>query len=432
MATTTAMVQPPRPPGPPPSRIVNRANRPPPPKGPRPPPQRISSKRSSNDDSNATAPRPQKKRSTGEVMLMRPRVLRDVNVFLKKLQIGQGTYGSVFMGMDKETKEVVALKRINTEQEENGFPITAIREVTTLKALKHPNVVTLKEIVTSKEQGEIPKNVFMVFEYLEYDLTGILETPEIRLTQDHIKSWTKQLLAGVHYMHINKILHRDLKASNLLINRKGELKIADWGLARSWNKEMKRLTNRVITLWYRPPELLLGCTEYDTKIDMWSVGCIVAEMFRRGGFLKGSNEASQLDIIFHTCGHPTSEEWPNIHKTCPLWKNFEPPLGEAMPSKLHHILKQSATNASWMTNNAVDLIEKLLTHNPAERWSAKESLSAEYFFENPMVKPAENLLMNFNVTSVHEWEARKKQEQVMAQRRKQMQAMAGQAKPKNF
>ena len=84
-----------------------------------------------------------------------------------------------------------------------------------------------------KEQGAIPKNVFMVFEYLEYDLTGVLETPEIRISQDHVKSWSQQLLGGVHYMHTNKVIHRDLKASNLLINRKGELKIPDWGLARS-------------------------------------------------------------------------------------------------------------------------------------------------------------------------------------------------------
>ena len=143
----------------------------------------------------------------------------------------------------------------------------------------------------------------MVFEYLEYDLTGVLETPEIRLNQDHIKSWSQQLLSGVHYMHTNRIIHRDLKASNLLINRKGELKIADLGLARSWNPEMKRLTNKVITLWYRPPELLLGTHVYSPKIDMWSVGCIVAEMFRRAAFLKGSSDASQLDLIFRTMGH---------------------------------------------------------------------------------------------------------------------------------
>ena len=141
----------------------------------------------------------------------------------------------------------------------------------------------------------------MVFEYLEFDLTGIIETPEIKLTQDHVKSWSKQLLSGVHYMHVNKIIHRDLKSSNLLINRKGELKIADWGLARSWNPEMRRLTNRVITLWCRPPELLLGAVEYTPKIDMWSVGCIIAEMFRRGGLLKGSNESTRKFLCVTIC-----------------------------------------------------------------------------------------------------------------------------------
>lgn len=329
------------------------------------------------------------------------------------------------MGKDRDSGEIVALKRINTEQEENGFPITAIREVKILKALHHVNIVKLKEIVTSKEQGEqgeIPKNVFMVFEYLEFDLTGILETPEIRLTQDHIKSWSQQLLQGVHYMHTNKVIHRDLKASNILVNRKGELKIADWGLARSWNSEMKRLTNRVITLWYRPPELLLGCMDYTTKIDMWSVGCIVAEMFRRSGFLKGGNEATQLDLIFRTCGHPTREEWPDIHQKCRLWKNFEPSSSEArFPRKIREELTKHLPYPGWMTEHSKDLIDNLMTLNPDKRWSALDALDAEYFFETPIVKPANKLGMRFAVDSVHEWEARKKHEQMAAQRKAQLQ-----------
>ena len=265
----------------------------------------------------------------------------------------------------------------------------------------------------------------MVFEYSEYDLTGILETPDIRLSQDHIKSWSQQLLSGVHYMHTNRIIHRDLKASNLLINRKGELKIADWGLARSWNPEMKRLTNKVITLWYRPPELLLGCQVYSPKIDMWSVGCIVAEMFRRTAFLKGSSDPTQLDLIFRMLGHPTTKAWPNIHKVCPLWKKYEPQRGETvLPSKLRENLKKGVPHPSWMTDHAMDLIGKLLEYNPEERWSAHRALTAEYFFENPLVKPAEKLSMKFGVDSVHEWEARKKHEVIMAQRREQMQAMS--------
>lgn len=311
----------------------------------------------------------------------------------------------------------MALKRINTEQEANGFPITALREVKILKALTHDNIVTLKEIVTSKDQTEIPKNVFMVFEYLEYDLTGVLETPDIRLSQDHVKSWSQQLLNGVHYMHKNRILHRDLKASNLLINKKGELKIADWGLARSWNPEMKRLTNCVITLWYRPPELLLGTHNYSPKIDMWSVGCIIAEMFRRTAFLKGSSDPSQLELIFRALGHPSMESWPNINKMCPLWKNYEPKAGEAFPNRLRDTLKKGLPHPGWMTTHAMELIEGLLEYNPDKRWSADQGLLAEYFFENPMVKPAEKLSMKLGVDSVHEWEARRKHEATMAKKR---------------
>lgn len=269
------------------------------------------------------------------------------------------------------------------------------------------------------DSGDIPKNVFMVFEYLEYDLTGIIETKEINIALDHVKSWSHQLLKGVQYMHINKIVHRDLKASNLLINRRGELKIADWGLARSWNPEMNRLTNRVITLWYRPPELLLGCTNYSTKIDMWSVGCVIAEMFRRGGLLKGTNESHQLDLIFKMMGHPSTADWPNIHTMCPLWKNYEPRDGEeGLPRRLRDELKSRLPTVAmnWMTPHALDMIENLLVHNPDKRWSAAQALTAEWFFDTPMVKPASKLNMQFGVESAHEWEAKKKYKEMLAKR----------------
>lgn len=353
------------------------------------------------------------------VCLKAPAVMRDATAFQKMHQVGEGTYGSVFVGADKVNGEIAALKRINTEAEENGFPITAIREVKILKALSHENIVLLKEIVTSKDSGDIPKNVFMVFEYLEYDLTGILDTKEIKFTADHIKSWSNQLLKGCHYMHVNQIVHRDLKASNLLINRRGELKIADWGLARSWNPEMNRLTNRVITLWYRPPELLLGCTKYSTKIDMWSVGCIIAEMFLRGGLLKGSNESHQLDLIFKAMGHPSTADWPKIHTMCPLWKNYAPSNGdECFPRRLRDELKNRLPTVAipWMTPHALDMIDNLLVHNPDKRWSAADALTAEWFFDTPMVKPASKLNMQFGVDSAHEWEAKKKYKEMLAQR----------------
>jgi serine/threonine protein kinase len=229
-------------------------------------------------------------------------------------------------------------------------------------------------------------------------------------------------------MHTNKVIHRDLKASNLLINKRGELKIADWGLARSWNSEMKRLTNRVITLWYRPPELLLGYAEYTPKIDMWSVGCIIAEMFRRTGFLKGATEATQLDLIFRTCGTPTAENWPDLPKKGRLWKNFEPGPGDKRyPRRIREALKANLANPKWMTDNAVDIIDKLMTLDPEKRWSAEQALDADYFFENPIVKPAHKLSMKFAVSSMHEWECREKHRKVMAQRKAQ--ASNGGARP---
>eukprot|EP00557_Chaetoceros_sp_GSL56_P011515 CAMPEP_0176487196 /NCGR_PEP_ID=MMETSP0200_2-20121128/5989_1 /TAXON_ID=947934 /ORGANISM="Chaetoceros sp., Strain GSL56" /LENGTH=462 /DNA_ID=CAMNT_0017883981 /DNA_START=149 /DNA_END=1537 /DNA_ORIENTATION=- len=351
-----------------------------------------------------------KGRKVGTIFIRKPVILRDVNVFKREHKVGEGTYGSVFMGSDKETGEVVALKRINTEQEENGFPITAIREVKILKALDHVNVVKLKEIVTSKEQSgqnEVPRNVYMVFEYHAYDLTGILQSSEIRITQDHIKSWSHQLLSGMHYIHTNRIIHRDLKCSNILISKSGELKIADWGLARSWNENMKQLTNGVVTRWYRPIELLLGAKEYSTKIDMWSVGCIIAELFRRDGLLKGGDsEASQLQLIFETCGHPNVNDWPDIRRLCPLWSVFEPRPGETpLPNRLSTVLKQRLSYPHWMTNNAIELIKNLLTYNPEKRWSAEQAIASGL---KPLVKEAHELSMKIGLDSVHELEIRKK------------------------
>lgn len=214
------------------------------------------------------------------------------------------------------------------------------------------------------------------------------------------------------------MIHRDLKASNLLINKRGELKIADWGLARSWNSEMKRLTNCVITLWYRPPELLLGYVDYTPKIDMWSVGCIVAEMFRRRGFLKGKDNAEQLEKIFKACGTPTAENWPDLPKRSRSWKSIEPGPGDTRyPRRIREALKESLPNPKWMTDNAVDLIDKLMTLYPEKRWSAEQALDADYFFEDPIVKPANKLSMKFTVSSMHEWEVKEKREMVVAQRK---------------
>ena len=170
--------------------------------------------------------------------------------------MGEGTYGQVYKARNKETGEIVALKRVRMDNEREGFPITAIREIKILKILNHKNIVCLKEIVTSKasEYNHGKGSIYMVMEFADHDLCGLTDAG-IRFTEAQIKCYMKQLLEGLAYCHKNRILHRDIKGSNLLITNEGQLKLADFGLARPFDDNNRAYTNRVITLWYRcaPP-----------------------------------------------------------------------------------------------------------------------------------------------------------------------------------
>ncbi|KAK6028705.1 kinase domain protein [Ostertagia ostertagi] len=218
-------------------------------------------------------------------------------------QVGEGTYGQVYKARDKITGEQVALKKVRLENEKEGFPITAVREIKILRQLNHANVVKLVDIVTDKLSAADMRteraNFYLVFEYVDHDLMGLLEASHlVNFHNDQIRSLFKQLILGLEYCHAAGFLHRDIKCSNILLNNRGELKIADFGLARYYSSDQERLyTNRVITLWYRPPELLLGDEHYGPAIDVWSIGCILGEFFTRKPLFQGNNEAAQLDLI---------------------------------------------------------------------------------------------------------------------------------------
>ncbi|KAK7401085.1 hypothetical protein VNO78_12399 [Psophocarpus tetragonolobus] len=334
---------------------------------------------------------------------------RSIDCFEKLEQIGEGTYGQVYMAREIKTGEIVALKKIRMDNEREGFPITAIREIKILKKLHHENVIKLKEIVTSPgpekdEQGRPDGNkykggIYMVFEYMDHDLTGLADRPGMRFTVPQIKCYMRQLLTGLHYCHVNQVLHRDIKGSNLLIDNEGNLKLADFGLARSFSNEHNaNLTNRVITLWYRPPELLLGTTRYGPAVDMWSVGCIFAELLHGKPIFPGKDEPEQLNKIFELCGAPDEVNWPGVSKT-PWYNQFKPT--RPMKRRLREVFRH-------FERHALELLEKMLTLDPAQRITAKDALDAEYFWTDPLPCDPKSLP---KYEASHEFQTKKKRQQ---------------------
>lgn len=339
-------------------------------------------------------------------------------------QVGQGTYGEVWKANCLETGRVVAMKKVLMNNEKEGFPITALREIKILKLMDHENIVQLLRVVRSKgtDFNRSRGTVYMIFEYLEHDLTGLLDTKGVRLTPDHIKSYTKQLLDAVNFMHNKGILHRDIKGANLLLSRGNVLKLADWGLARKHSNrdrkpnKMSKYTHRVCTLWYRAPELLLGETRYGPEIDMWSVGCIFAEWCYRKPILPGADEHDQLKLIFNLCGTPDPVRWPN-HELLPLWHIFQ---GIVKKSPRPNALSKRFAS---FNSEALNLVTQLMHLDPRKRITAVESLNHDYFWTKPLPKKPEQLPV-FDVESAHEFQAKKRREkerQKFLERQKQRQ-----------
>ncbi|KAH0456155.1 hypothetical protein IEQ34_014062 [Dendrobium chrysotoxum] len=279
-------------------------------------------------------------------------------------KIGEGTYGVVYKARDKLTNETIALKKIRLEQEDEGVPSTAIREISLLKEMQHGNIVRLQDVVHSE------KRIYLVFEYLDLDLKKHMDScPDFAKDPRLTKSYLYQILRGIAYCHSHRVLHRDLKPQNLLIDRRtNALKLADFGLARAFGIPVRTFTHEVVTLWYRAPEILLGARQYSTPVDVWSVGCIFAEMVNQRPLFPGDSEIDELFKIFRILGTPTEETWPGV-SSLPDFKSAFP----KWPSK------DLATVVPNLEPAGVDLLSKMLRLEPSKRITARQALQHEYF-----------------------------------------------------
>ncbi|CAG5102032.1 Similar to cdk9: Cyclin-dependent kinase 9 (Danio rerio) [Cotesia congregata] len=290
----------------------------------------------------------------------------------KVAKIGQGTFGEVFKARDKKnSKKFVAMKKVLMDNEKEGFPITALREIRILQLLKHENVVNLIEICRTKatQYNRYRSTFYLVFDFCEHDLAGLLSNVNVKFSLGEIKKVMQQLLNGLYYIHSNKILHRDMKAANVLITKNGILKLADFGLARAFSVskpgQANRYTNRVVTLWYRPPELLLGDRNYGPPVDLWGAGCIMAEMWTRSPIMQGNTEQQQLTLISQLCGSITTEVWPGVKE------RLKPYVKDAY---------------------ACDLLDKLLILDPSKRYDSDSALNHDFFWTDPMPSDLSKML----------------------------------------
>lgn len=289
--------------------------------------------------------------------------------YQKLEQLGEGSYATVYKGISSLTDQVVALKEIRIQPEE-GVPFTAIREASLLKGLKHANIVTLHDIIHTKE------TLTFVFEFVHTDLSQYLEKHPGGLNTFNVKLFLFQLLRGLAYCHHRRILHRDLKPQNLLISEIGELKLADFGLARAKSIPSHTYSHEVVTLWYRPPDVLLGSTNYSMSLDMWGVGCIFTEMLSGMATFPGMKDAyDQLDQIFRILGTPTEHTWSGVSKL-PQYDNrkFVTYPRQSMSSVIPKLA---------YLPHAEDLVSEFLQMDPRKRISAKDAMRHEYFCDLP-------------------------------------------------
>ncbi|KAF3440490.1 hypothetical protein FNV43_RR18774 [Rhamnella rubrinervis] len=292
-------------------------------------------------------------------------VPKTADSYVKLAKIGHGTYSNVYKARDRESGKIVALKKVRFNTSDKESIKFMAREIVMLQRLDHPNVIKLEGLATSRLQYSL----YLVFDFMLSDLTRIINRPGLSLTQSQVKSYMQQLLSGLQHCHERGILHRDIKASNLLIDRNGILKIADFGLANFFPPKQRPLTNRVVTLWYRAPELLMGSTDYGVGIDLWSAGCLLAEMFSGHPLMPGRNEVEQLHKIFKLCGSPPDDYTKKLRLTTSFRTRYIPNYEEVF---------------SAFPSSSFGLLTRLLALDPASRGTAASALQNHYFSASPL------------------------------------------------
>lgn len=287
--------------------------------------------------------------------------------FEKICTIGRGSYGVVYKVRKRTSNDVVALKRvklnINMNGVEDGIPSSSLREIAALKNLTHPNILQLLDVIHTGT------SLYLVFEYLDQDLKKTLDATPSGLSEKVAKSFMWQLLKGIAFCHSRRILHRDLKLQNLLVNKDGVIKLADFGLARGMALPLRVYTKEVVTLWYRAPELLLGSEIYGPAVDVWSLGGIFYEMLTKKVLFPGDSEIDQLFKIFRILGTPNDSTWTGI-TNLPYYKtNFPVWSGRDLKVLLN------------CNDAAADLLSKTLIYDPLKRISAQDAMKHHFFDE---------------------------------------------------
>ncbi|XP_027357674.1 cyclin-dependent kinase D-3-like isoform X2 [Abrus precatorius] len=293
--------------------------------------------------------------------------------YLKREVLGEGTYGVVYKAIDTQTGQTVAIKKIRLGKQKEGVNFTALREIKLLKELKDPNIIELIDAFPHKG------NLHLVFEFMETDLEAVIRDRNIVLSPGDIKSFLQMTLKGLAYCHKKWVLHRDMKPNNLLIGPNGQLKLADFGLARIFGSPDRRFTHQVFARWYRAPELLFGTKQYGPGVDVWAAACIFAELLLRRPFLQGSSDIDQLGKIFAAFGTPSPSQWPDM-VYLPDYVEYQfvpsPPLRSLFP---------------MASDDALDLLSKMFAYDPKVRISVQQALEHRYFSSVPLPTDPEKL-----------------------------------------